>query len=138
MSFAAQTRLSTVPRTTIWTHAGPREGSTNWGSTASMNTANLGFSTVTTKPCQQMADSGCGRADPSASGSRETNSLRIPNTTRYAEPTYFTTANQVADEASNADSPAAAAITWTAPPANMPASETTPALYPWLRLRATT
>ena len=46
-------------------------------------------------------------------------------------------ANAIADEASIADNPAAAATAWTALPTPTPSTETSPAARPWLMLRAT-
>ena len=46
---------------------------------------------------------------------------------RYAAPRYLTIEKATADEASSADTPAAAAATWTSVPVSTPKAETTPA-----------
>src|SRR5687767_9360898 len=45
--------------------------------------------------------------------------------------------NAVADDASSADSPTVAPITWTTEPVCTPATVTRPALRPWATVRAT-
>jgi hypothetical protein len=49
----------------------------------------------------------------------------------------FTTLNATTDVASAAETPSAAASTWTSPPSVMPKHETTPAVRPCVMLRVT-
>ena len=56
---------------------------------------------------------------------------------RYAAPAYLTIVNAVAEEAMSAETPKAAATTWTSPPSCTPSIEVTPARRPCARLRVT-
>ena len=57
-------------------------------------------------------------------------SIDTPIHTRYAPPTHFNTVNAVADAASNADNPRAAAKMCTKQPLPMPSAATAPPRQP--------
>ncbi len=60
-----------------------------------------------------------------------------PIQTRYAPPTHFSSVNAVADAASSADNPSAAAKMCTKQPAPMPSAAIAPPRQPWLVERLT-
>jgi len=119
-----------VPGTTVLSQTQPRAGSTNCGRNARKNSAVFGLNTPTTTPCDHTRrnDSRANTASPAACA--HPTSFLIPSQIRYAAPAYFTAANAIADEASMADNPAAAATAWTALPTPTPSTETSPAARP--------
>src|SRR5262249_61848574 len=96
----------------------------------------FGLRTLTTTPWVNSRVRGTGGTSLTGSGSRR-RSFWTPSQTRYAAPRYFTIVNAVADEASSADRPSAAPVTWTTEPACTTSTEISPARRPCDTLRVT-
>ena len=120
---------NTVPSTAAWSPTEPRSGSTNCGRNARKKSAVFGLRTFTSTPCpntlRRLVSTGSAASSPSRPSIR-----RTPITIRYAAPASLTTVNASADDASSAESPIAAAVTWTSPPHATPSAERRPARRP--------
>ena len=86
-------------------------GSMNCGTKARKKIATFGFSALVRKPCAKMRGKGravtaAGSASPVACRLRN---IAMPMKTRYAAPIHLTTMNAVAEVASTAERPSAAA-----------------------------
>src|SRR6266542_3452021 len=97
----------------------------------------FGLRTLTTTPWANRRRRVAGGGASSSAEAWRPRSFCTPSHNRYAAPAYFTAANAVADDASSADRPSAAAATWTTEPVCTPSTETGPAPRPWETLRVT-
>src|ERR1700694_2518953 len=105
----------------------------NWGKNARKNRATFGLSTFVRKPWMNTVCKAVGvNATSGVAGGekREERINEMPTYTRYAAPMIFNTVNAVAEAASMAESPSAAAAMWTTNPAPMPRAAGAPARQP--------
>src|SRR4051812_8075589 len=114
----------------------PASGAMNCGTKARKKIATFGFSTLVQKPprktaCRLASGASCAsvRRSAAVSGARAM-SRRQPTQSRYAAPSHLSAVKAVAEAASSAPTPSAAAHTWTKHPAVMPGPATMPARAP--------